>query len=235
MLEVRGLETGYGQRPVLRGIDFEVGDGEVVAILGANGAGKSTTLRCLAGLLPARRGKVVYCAQDITDAAPPDIVRKGIAMVPEGRQVFAHLTVLENLRLGAYIYKDEEAIRADLRKVYGMFPRLEEREKQSAGSLSGGEQQMLAMGRALMSRPKLLLLDEPSMGLSPILVAQTYATIADVHAAGTAVLVVEQNARMALKVADRAYVVEMGRITLSGTAEELQRNDGVRKAYLGEG
>lgn len=234
MLEVLGIEAGYSQRPVLKGIDFRVDEGAVVSVLGANGAGKTTTLRTIVGLLPTRKGKVIFEGRDITKISPHAAVRLGIAMVPEGRQIFSRLSVLENLRLGAFIYKDEPQIRSDLDRVFDLFPRLKEREQQDAGSLSGGEQQMLAMGRALMSRPKLLLLDEPSMGLAPLLVARIYDIVAKINEQGTSVLVVEQNARMALKVSQHAYVMETGSLVFDGPADELLQDDRIRKAYLGE-
>jgi branched-chain amino acid transport system ATP-binding protein len=231
---VQGLEAGYTERPVLKSVGFQVGDGEVVAVLGANGAGKTTLLRTLSGLLRARKGRVRFGDLDLTRLPPHQIVASGISMVPEGRQVFSRLTVLENLRLGAYLVEDKARIREDLARVYELFPKLAERSGQSAGSLSGGEQQMLAMGRALMSRPRLLLLDEPSMGLAPLLVAQIYRIVSAINQQGTAVLLVEQNARMALGVARTAYVMETGSIILGGSAADLARDDRVRKAYLGD-
>ncbi len=234
MLEIRGLIAGYTERPVLKSLDFHVGDGEVVAVLGANGAGKSTLLRTLTGLLRARKGSIHWDGHDLLRMAPHQIVASGISMVPEGRQVFSRLTTMENLRLGAYLVEDKDRVKEGLERVFELFPRLRERIGQTAGSLSGGEQQMLAMGRALMSRPQLLLLDEPSMGLAPLLVAQIYRIVSTINQQGTAVLLVEQNARMALAVARRAYVMETGTIVLGGTAAELQRDDRVRKAYLGE-
>ena len=234
MLDVRSLEAGYTERPVLKSVDLLVGDGEVVAVLGANGAGKTTLLRTLSGLLRARKGHVQFRDRDISRMAPHEIVGQGISMVPEGRQVFSRLTIMENLRLGAYLVEDKAQVKKDLDRVFELFPRLAERVGQSAGSLSGGEQQMLAMGRALMSRPRLLLLDEPSMGLAPLLVAQIYRIVSTINEQGTAVLVVEQNARMALKVARRAYVMETGSIVLGGSAAELAQDDRIRKAYLGD-
>jgi branched-chain amino acid transport system ATP-binding protein len=234
MLEIRGLVAGYTERPVLKSLDFHVGDGEVVAVLGANGAGKSTLLRTLSGLLRAKKGSIQWDGRELVRMPPHQIVASGISMVPEGRQVFSRLTTMENLRLGAYLVEDKDQIKEGLERVFELFPRLKERISQSAGSLSGGEQQMLAMGRALMSRPKLLLLDEPSMGLAPLLVAHIYHIVSTINQQGTAVLLVEQNAHMALSVAQHAYVMETGTIVLDGTAAELQRDDRVRKAYLGE-
>jgi branched-chain amino acid transport system ATP-binding protein len=234
MLEIRGLVAGYTERPVLKSIDFRVGDGEVVAILGANGAGKSTLLRTITGLLRSRKGTIQFNDHNLARMQPHQIVANGVSMVPEGRQVFSQLTIMENLRLGAYLVADKARVREDLDRVFELFPRLRERVSQTAGSLSGGEQQMLAMGRALMIRPKLLLLDEPSMGLAPLLVAQIYRIVSTINQQGTAVLVVEQNARMALSVANHAYVMETGSLVLGGTAAELQSDDRVRKAYLGE-
>jgi branched-chain amino acid transport system ATP-binding protein len=234
MLDVSSLEAGYTERPVLKSVDLRVEDGEVVAVLGANGAGKTTLLRTLSGLMRARKGHVRFEGRDITRMAPHQVVGQGISMVPEGRQVFSRLTIMENLRLGAYLVEDKAQVKADLDRVFELFPRLGERIGQPAGSLSGGEQQMLAMGRALMCRPRLLLLDEPSMGLAPLLVAQIYHIVAAINQQGTAVLVVEQNARMALKVARRAYVMETGCIVLGGTAAELAQDDRIRKAYLGD-
>lgn len=234
MLEVTDLEAGYAQRPVLKGISFRVGDGEVASILGANGAGKTTTLRTLVGLLPARRGHVRFEEREITRLAPHRLVRLGIAMVPEGRQIFSRLTVLENLRLGAYIYDDAARIDADLERVFDLFPRLRERSAQDGGSLSGGEQQMLAMGRAMMSRPRLLLLDEPSMGLAPLMVERIYEIVSRINEQGTSVLLVEQNARMALRVSRHAYVMETGALVFDGEADALLQDDRIRRAYLGE-
>lgn len=234
MLEVRGLEAGYTERPVLKSVDFQVGDTEVVAILGANGAGKTTLLRTLSGLLRARKGSIRFGGRDIARLPTHEIVASGISMVPEGRQVFSRLTIMENLRLGAYLVNDKAKVEQELERVFELFPRLRERVSQAAGSLSGGEQQMLATGRALMSRPRLLLLDEPSMGLAPLLVAQIYRIVSAINEQGTAVLLVEQNARVALKVARTAYVMETGNLVFGGTAAELERDDRIRKAYLGE-
>jgi branched-chain amino acid transport system ATP-binding protein len=234
MLEVRGLEAGYTERPVLKSVDFQVGDGEVVAILGANGAGKTTLLRTISGLLRARKGSIQFGGRDMARLPAHEIVANGISMVPEGRQVFSRLTIMENLRLGAYLVNDKAKVEQELERVFELFPRLRERASQAAGSLSGGEQQMLATGRALMSRPRLLLLDEPSMGLAPLLVAQIYRIVSAINEQGTAVLLVEQNARVALKVARTAYVMETGSIVLGGTAADLARDDRIRKAYLGD-
>jgi branched-chain amino acid transport system ATP-binding protein len=234
MLEIRGLIAGYTERPVLKSVEFKVGDGEVAAVLGANGAGKSTLLRTISGLLRARKGSILFDGHDLVRLHPHQIVARGISMVPEGRQVFSRLTIMENLRLGAYLETNKGRIKEGLERVFELFPRLKERVGQTAGSLSGGEQQMLAIGRALMSRPRLLLLDEPSMGLAPLLVAQIYRIVSTINQQGTAVLLVEQNARMALSVAQHAYVIETGTLVLGGTAAELQRDDRVRKAYLGE-
>ena len=233
MLEVKDLHVSYGAIKAVQGISFEMEQGETVALIGSNGAGKSTTLRTISGLEKAKSGSIVFQGQELTKLKPHQIVELGIAHVPEGRRVFARMSVDENLRMGANIIKDRAQIKQDLERVYDIFPRLRERMKQQAGTLSGGEQQMLAMGRALMSKPKLLMLDEPSMGLAPILVEQIFDIIRELHAAGTTILLVEQNAQAALSVADRAYVLETGRITLSGTGKELMASDAVRKAYLG--
>ena len=233
MLKVTDLHCYYGAIHAIKGISLEVTDGDIVALIGSNGAGKSTTLRTISGLMHPKAGIVKYDGEDITKLAAHRIVGKGLVQVPEGRHVFANLTVLENLELGAYLRKDKDGIALDMRKVFEKFPRLEERKNQVAGTLSGGEQQMLAMGRALMSRPRLLLLDEPSMGLAPILVREIFDIIKEINSDGTTILLVEQNANMALSIADKAYVLETGRITLSGTAKELAASDEVRKAYLG--
>ena len=232
MLEVKDINVYYGLIHALRDVSFEVNEGEVVALIGANGAGKTTTLHTITGLLPSKGGTVTFEGRDITRKPGHAIVRLGMSHVPEGRRVFAGLTVAENLRMGAYTRPAGE-IPESLKMVYERFPRLEERKNQAAGTLSGGEQQMLAMGRALMSKPKLLMLDEPSMGLAPILVEQIFDIIRELHAAGTTILLVEQNAQAALSVADRAYVLETGRISLTGTGAELMASDAVRKAYLG--
>ena len=235
MLRVEGIVAGYTERAVLKELSIHVEEGEIAAVLGANGAGKTTLLRTIIGLMHPRRGKILFKGQDISRMAAHEIVSIGISMMPEGRQMFSRLSVLENLRLGGYLVKDEALLQSDLERVFELFPLLKERSKQSAGSLSGGEQQMLAIGRALMSRPKLLLLDEPSMGLAPKLVAQIYQIISAIHEQGTTVLLVEQNARIALKVAQDAYVLETGKLVLGGSAADLAKDDRVRKAYLGEG
>ena len=234
MLKVTDLSVKYGVIPALKEISFEVGEGEVVALIGANGAGKTTTLHTVTGLVEPVSGKIEFLGQDITKVPAHKIVAMGMAHVPEGRRVFPEMTVYQNLMLGAYTRRDADEKNASLESVYGHFPRLKERAKQMAGTLSGGEQQMLAMGRALMSRPKILLMDEPSMGLSPILVNEIFNIIEEVSKEGTTVLLVEQNAKKALALADRAYVLETGSITLSGSADELLHNDEIKKAYLGE-
>ena len=233
MLRVEDINVYYGAIHAIKGISLEVNDGEIVALIGSNGAGKSTTLRTISGLMKPKSGKIIYEDKDISGMAAHKIVGLGLCQVPEGRHVFANMTVMENLELGAYLRSDKDGIAKDMEKVFDRFPRLLERKSQLAGTLSGGEQQMLAMGRALMSRPKLLLLDEPSMGLAPLLVKEIFNIIKDINAAGTTVLLVEQNANMALSIADKAYVLETGRITLSGTAQELASSEAVRKAYLG--
>ena len=234
MLEVKDLEVYYGMIQALKGISFEVNEGEVIALIGANGAGKTTTLHTITGLLPAKKGSVLFEGKDITKVPGHKIVSMGMAHVPEGRRIFAQLSVLQNLRMGAYTRKDKDEIEATLKMVYERFPRLEERQNQMAGTLSGGEQQMLAMGRALMSHPRIILMDEPSMGLSPIFVNEIFEIIKEVSKSGTTVLLVEQNAKKALAIADRAYVLETGTISLEGDAGELMHNDAVKKAYLGE-
>lgn len=234
MLEVKDLEVYYGVIQAIKGISFEVNQGEVIALIGANGAGKTTTLQTITGMLQAKKGQILFEGQDITKMPGHKIVSMGMAHVPEGRRVFADLTVLENLKLGAYTRKDKNEIAETLKKVYQSFPRLEERKNQSAGTLSGGEQQMLAMGRALMSRPKIILMDEPSMGLSPIMVNEIFDIIRSVSESGTTVLLVEQNAKKALSIADRAYVLETGKIVLEGKAKDLLEDDSIKKAYLGE-
>lgn len=233
MLKVTDLNCFYGAIHAIKDVSLEVADGEIVALIGSNGAGKSTTLRTISGLMKPKSGFIQYDGEDITGMPAHKIVGKGLVQVPEGRHVFANLTVMENLELGAYLRKDKAGIAKDLRDVFVKFPRLEERKNQVAGTLSGGEQQMLAMGRALMSKPKLLLLDEPSMGLAPLLVREIFDIIKEINSDGTTVLLVEQNANMALSIADKAYVLETGRISLSGTARELAASDEVRKAYLG--
>ncbi len=233
MLKVENLHISYGFIEAVKGIDFEVKDGEIVALIGANGAGKTTTMHALSGLLKPKEGKIFLDDKEISKIAADKIVSLGLIQVPEGRHVFASQTVKENLELGAYLRKDKEGIKETLNHVFDLFPRLKERESQLAGTLSGGEQQMLAMGRALMSKPKVLLLDEPSMGLSPLLVKEIFAIIKEINKAGTTVFVVEQNAKMALEIANRAYVMETGKIVLSGTGEELISSNEVQKAYLG--
>ncbi len=233
MLKVENLVVKYGMIEAIKGISFEVRDGEIVTLIGANGAGKTTTMHTISGLIRPASGTIYMDGQDITKVPSHRIVSMGLAQVPERRRVFAQQTVEENLILGAFTRKDTEGIKEDMKKVFERFPRLEERRKQLAGTLSGGEQQMLAMGRALMARPKILLMDEPSMGLSPLLVREIFRIIEDIHKNGTTVLLVEQNARMALAVADRAYVLETGKITLEGTGSELAKSEKVRKAYLG--
>ena len=234
MLEIKDIEVYYGMIQAIKGISFEVNEGEVIALIGANGAGKTTTLHTITGLLSPKKGSVIFEGKDITKVPAHKIVSLGIAHVPEGRRVFAELTVYENLKMGAYTRKDKEEIEKTLEMVYKRFPRLEERKNQLAGTLSGGEQQMLAMGRALMSHPKIIVMDEPSMGLSPILVNEIFDIIQEVSKGGTTVLLVEQNAKKALSIADRAYVLETGRIVLEGDAKVLMNDDSIKKAYLGE-
>ncbi len=234
MLEVKDIEVYYGVIQAIKGISFEVNEGEVIALIGANGAGKTTTLHTITGLLSPKRGSVLFEGQDITKIPAHKIVSLGMAHVPEGRRVFAELSVYENLKMGAYTRKDKAEIEETLQTVYKRFPRLKERKNQLAGTLSGGEQQMLAMGRALMSRPKIIVMDEPSMGLSPILVNEIFDIIKEVSAGGTTVLLVEQNAKKALSIADRAYVLETGKIVLEGAAKELMNDASIKKAYLGE-
>ena len=233
MLKIEDLEVSYGAVQALRGISMEVNDGEIVSLIGANGAGKTTTLHAITGLVPIKSGSVIYDGHDLRKTDPSRIVTMGLAHVPEGRQVFTRMTVAENLAMGAYFRKDKKAIAEDLERVYARFPRLKERAKQLAGTLSGGEQQMLAMGRALMSHPKVLMLDEPSMGLAPILVEQIFEIIENLHAQGTTILLVEQNAQAALSVADRGYVLETGKIVTTGTGAELLASPAIKKAYLG--
>ena len=232
MLKAEDLNVYYGPIHAVKGVSFEVKEGEIVTLIGANGAGKSTTLKTLSGLMRSRGGKIEFMDKSIASTAPHKIVELGLAHVPEGRRIFTRMTVEENLDMGAFIKKNAN-VEQDKERVFEQFPRLKERRRQIAGTLSGGEQQMLAMGRALMSSPKLLMLDEPSMGLAPILVEQVFDIISALHKAGTTILLVEQNAEMALAVADRAYVMETGRITLSGTGEELAASEEVQKAYLG--
>ena len=234
MLEVRDLEVYYGVIKAIKGISFDVNEGEIIALIGANGAGKTTILHTVTGLITPKHGSITFAGHNLLKTPAHKIVSLGMAHVPEGRRVFAQLSVLENLKLGAYTRRDAGEIADSLKMVYERFPRLEERKNQLAGTLSGGEQQMLAMGRAVMSRPKIILMDEPSMGLSPILVSEIFNIIEDISKAGTTVLLVEQNAKKALAIADRAYVLETGNITLEGDAHELADNDSVKKAYLGE-
>lgn len=234
MLEIKDLEVYYGVIQAIKGISFEVNEGEVIALIGANGAGKTTTLHTISGLIAPKRGTVTFEGKNITKMPAHKIVTAGMAHVPEGRRVFASLSVYQNLKMGAYTRSDKNEIEETLQTVYKRFPRLEERKNQPAGTLSGGEQQMLAMGRALMSRPRIILMDEPSMGLSPILVNEIFDIIKSVSASGTTVLLVEQNAKKALSIADRGYVLETGRIVLEGKAQELLNDESVQKAYLGE-
>ena len=234
MLEIKDLCVNYGVIKALKGISFEVNEGEVIALIGANGAGKTTTLHTITGLLSAKSGSIILEGKDITRTPAHKIVKMGIAHVPEGRRIFQNLTVLDNIRLGAFTRKDKEGIAKDIEMVYDLFPRLSERKTQIAGTLSGGEQQMLAMGRALMSKPRIIVMDEPSMGLSPILVSEIFDIIESIRKQGTTVLLVEQNAKKALSIADRAYVLETGKIVLSGKASDLINDESVKKAYLGE-
>lgn len=233
MLTVNDINVFYGAIHAIKGVSLEVNEGEIVTLIGANGAGKSTILRTISGLLKPKTGSIQFEGQEIAGMPAHEIVKTGISQVPEGRRIFAEMSVLENLELGAFTRKDKDGIKADMELVFDRFPRLKERIGQLAGTLSGGEQQMLAMGRALMSQPRLLLLDEPSMGLAPLLIKEIFAIIQDINKTGTTVLLVEQNANMALSIAHRAYVLETGRITLSGDAKELAASDEVRKAYLG--
>ena len=234
MLNLDQLYVNYGAIKALKSISCRVEEGEIVALIGANGAGKTTILNAISGIVPTLSGTVTFLGETISGIPPHEIVKRGISQVPEGRRVFANMSVLENLEMGAYIRNDKSAILEEIDQVFARFPRLFERKKQLAKTLSGGEQQMLAMGRALMSRPKLLLLDEPSMGLAPMLVAQIFAIIQEINASGTTIMLVEQNANMALSIANRAYVLETGEVVLQGPADELAANPEVRKAYLGE-
>lgn len=233
MLKIDNIDVYYGAIHALKGISLTVNKGEIVTLIGANGAGKSTVLRTISGLLKPKNGKISFEGQEITGIKAHEIVKLGISQVPEGRRIFTEMTVMENLDMGAFTRKDKDGIKEDLAQVFKRFPRLEERRDQLAGTLSGGEQQMLAMGRALMSRPNLLLLDEPSMGLAPLLIKEIFHIIEDINKTGTTVLLVEQNANMALSIANRAYVLETGRITLAGDAKKLAASEDVRKAYLG--
>ena len=234
MLEVENVHAFYGKIHALKDISLNVDKGEIVTLIGANGAGKSTTLKTISGLLRPRQGAVRLDGKDLTALLPHQIVTKGVIQVPEGRRIFGQLTVIENLDMGAFTCRDSQRIKMNLDKVFNLFPRLKERRRQVAGTLSGGEQQMLAMGRALMATPQVLLLDEPSMGLAPVLVDSIFDTIQQLHAEGTTILLVEQNARMALQVANRGYVIQTGEVVLSDTAENLRKNEMVRKAYMGE-
>ena len=231
MLKIENLVVNYGGIEAVKGISLDVPDGNIITLVGANGAGKSTTLRSIAGLVKAKSGSITLDGEELLGLSTPDIVSKGITMVPEGRRVFPDMTVLENLKIGAYLRKD--SLKDDIDHVYDLFPRLKERSWQAAGTLSGGEQQMLAVGRALMARPKLIMMDEPSLGLAPLVVKDIFSIIKQINQQGVTILLIEQNANMALKVADKAYVMETGRITLSGTGRELLTNDAVRAAYLG--
>ncbi|TVY11698.1 ABC transporter ATP-binding protein [Paenibacillus cremeus] len=233
MLKVDNIDVYYGNIQALKGVSLDVEQGEIVTLIGANGAGKSTLLKALSGLLKPKNGDIHYLGGSISGKPAQEIVKAGISHIPEGRRVFANMSVEENLELGAYLRNDKQGIREDIDKVYALFPRLLERRKQLSGTLSGGEQQMLAMGRALMARPKLLLLDEPSMGLAPLLVKTIFEIIVEINRTGTTILLVEQNANMALSIAHRAYVIETGKVVISGTAAELQASDQVKQAYLG--
>jgi branched-chain amino acid transport system ATP-binding protein len=234
LLKVTGLKVSYGGIQAVKGVDFEVREGELVSLIGSNGAGKTTTMKAITGTLPINAGDIEYLGQSIRGQGPWDLVKQGLAMVPEGRGVFTRMTITENLQMGAYIRNDKAEIASDMDRVFTIFPRLKERRDQLAGTMSGGEQQMLAMGRALMSRPKVLLLDEPSMGLSPIMVDKIFEVVKDVYAQGVTVLLVEQNASRALGIANRAYVMESGQVTMSGDAQALLHDPKVRAAYLGE-
>ncbi len=233
MLKIEDINVYYGNIHALKGVSLYINEGEIVTLIGANGAGKSTLLKTISGLLKPKTGTILFEGQTISGKVAQAIVKQGLSHVPEGRRVFANMTVEENLELGAYLRKDKQGIKEDFEKVYHLFPRLLERRKQHSGTLSGGEQQMLAMGRALMARPKLLLLDEPSMGLAPLLVKTIFRIIEEINKSGTTILLVEQNANMALSIADRAYVIETGKIVLSGSSDELNQSDQIRMAYLG--
>ena len=234
LLKVTGLKVSYGGIQAVKGVDFEVHEGELVSLIGSNGAGKTTTMKAITGTLPIAAGDIEYLGQSIRGQGPWDLVKQGLAMVPEGRGVFTRMSIIENLQMGAYIRDDKEEIEADIEKMFAIFPRLKERKDQLAGTMSGGEQQMLAMGRALMSRPKGLLMDEPSMGLSPIMVDKIFEVVRDVFAQGVTVLLVEQNASRALSIANRGYVMESGIITMTGDAKQMLNDPKVRAAYLGE-
>ncbi|MDM5329613.1 ABC transporter ATP-binding protein [Neobacillus sp. CF12] len=233
MLKIEDINVYYGIIHALKGVSLEINEGEIVTLIGANGAGKSTLLKTISGLLKPKNGNILFEGQSISGKVAQSIVKQGLSHVPEGRRVFSNMSVEENLELGAYLRKDKQGIKEDFEKVYSLFPRLLERRKQLSGTLSGGEQQMLAMGRALMARPKLLLLDEPSMGLAPLLVKTIFRIIEEINKSGTTILLVEQNANMALSIADRAYVIETGKIVLSGSSDELNQSDQIRMAYLG--
>ena len=234
LLKVSGLKVGYGGIQAVKGVDFEVHEGELVSLIGSNGAGKTTTMKAITGTLPINAGDIEYLGKSIKGQGPWDLVKQGLAMVPEGRGVFTRMTILENLQMGAYIRNDKADIEADIERIFEIFPRLKERTHQLSGTMSGGEQQMLAMGRALMSRPKVLLLDEPSMGLSPIMVDKIFEVVKDVYAQGVTILLVEQNASRALGIANRGYVMESGLVTMCGDAKEMLNDPKVRAAYLGE-
>lgn len=234
MLKIQDLKVYYGGIQALKGINLEVEEGKIVALIGANGAGKSTTLRSIVGLVKPEAGMITYHGENLAKVQTKDLVKKGITLVPEGRRVFPNLTVLENLKIGAFYRKDEKNVKEDLEWVYTLFPRLKERTWQLAGTLSGGEQQMLAVGRALMSRPKLLMMDEPSLGLAPLIVKEIFNIIEEIHKQGVTILLIEQNANVSLKIAHQAYVMETGLITIEGTGKELLTNEEVKKAYLGE-
>jgi branched-chain amino acid transport system ATP-binding protein len=233
LLEVKDVHTFYGNIEALKGVSLEVEDGECVTLIGSNGAGKSTTLRSISGLTPPRQGSIRFKDREITETPPQEIVSMGVALSPEGRHVFPRMTVFENLMLGAYLRNDDDGIKEDIERVYSLFPRLKERERQKGGTMSGGEQQMLAIGRALMAQPTLLLLDEPSMGIAPILVERIYETIAEINKQGTTILLVEQNANFALEVSTRGYVLETGSVTISDKSASLRENPEVQRAYLG--
>ncbi|MDR7078708.1 branched-chain amino acid transport system ATP-binding protein [Neobacillus niacini] len=233
MLKIEDINVYYGNIHALKGVSLDINEGEIVTLIGANGAGKSTLLKTISGLLKPKNGSILFEGQSISGKVAQTIVKQGLSHVPEGRRVFANMSVEENLELGAYLRKDKQGIKEDFEKVYNLFSRLLERRKQLSGTLSGGEQQMLAMGRALMARPKLLLLDEPSMGLAPLLVKTIFRIIEEINKSGTTILLVEQNANMALSIADRAYVIETGKIVLSGSSDELNQSDQIRMAYLG--
>jgi branched-chain amino acid transport system ATP-binding protein len=234
LLKVSGLKVAYGGIQAVKGVDFEVREGELVTLIGSNGAGKTTTMKAITGLLPVNEGDIQYLGESVRGRGPWDLVKQGLAMVPEGRGVFTRMTITENLQMGAHIRRDKAGIAQDMERVFTTFPRLRERKDQLAGTMSGGEQQMLAMGRALMSRPKVLLMDEPSMGLSPIMVDKIFEVVREVHAQGVTILLVEQNASRALEIADRAYVMESGLISMSGDAKQMLDDPRVRAAYLGD-